>query len=186
MKHPKKYFVCVIFCLLAVLLPQETRPANTKTIMQMMTQASQMLCTGDYDKTIEKCNEILRIEPRCSGAYYIRGFAYKYKEEYDRAILDFTQTIRIDPKYAAAYYGRALSYAYKQMYDEAISDFTSAIAIDPKYTDAYFNRARVYYDMEEYGKAWDDVRKARALGLETDLMYKGFIRKLQEASGRFQ
>jgi hypothetical protein len=30
------------------------------------------------------------------------------------------------------------------------------------------------------------VRKARALGLETDLMYKGFIRKLQEASGRFQ
>jgi tetratricopeptide (TPR) repeat protein len=181
----KLVFAVFLFFIMSIcIIPAHS--ASTKDVIKLLTQASQFLCNNEYDKAIEKCGEITAIEPKCSGAYYLRGFAYRYKGEYDLSIMDFTQTLRIDPKYSAAYYGRAISFAYKQMYPEAIADFTSAIELDPKYRDAYFNRARVYYDMEEYDRAWDDLNKARALGLEEDLLYRGFIKKLQDATGRFQ
>lgn len=186
MKSPLKPIILIFLALILLSCHSAAYPAVNKKAIQMLTQATQLLCNNKYDEAIEKCNKILAAEPKCSGAYYIRGFAHRYKGEYDLSILDFTETLRIDPKYAAAYYGRAIAYAYKQMYRESLSDFSSAIRLDPKYTDAYLNRARVYYDMEEYDRAWEDVHKAEALGVETDLLYKGFVRKLQEASGRSQ
>lgn len=186
MKRNIKFLLAFFLFLTAIFYCLPAQAAAENKVVKLLTQASRFLVNNEYDKAIEKCNEMLAIEPKCSGAYYLRGFAYRYKGEYDLSIMDFTQTLRIDPKYAAAYYGRGISFAYKQMYAEAISDFTAAIGIDPGYKDAYFNRARVYYDMEEYDKAWDDVDKAKALGIETDLLYKGFIRKLQDATGRFQ
>jgi len=158
--------------------------AGNKKIVQLLTQASQFLCAAEYDKSISACNEALKIEPNCSGAYYVRGFAHRYKEEYELAILDFTRTVEADPKYAAAYYGRAISFAYLGDYKNALSDFDAAITLDPKYADAYLNRARVYYDTDEYDKAWADVHKAESLGVADDMIYRGFVNKLKEASGR--
>ncbi|OGX28712.1 MAG: hypothetical protein A2879_01215 [Omnitrophica WOR_2 bacterium RIFCSPHIGHO2_01_FULL_49_10] len=160
--------------------------AGNKKISQLLTRASQFLYTSEYDKSIATCNEALKIEPNCSAAYYVRGFAHRYKEEYELSILDFTRTVEIDPKYAAAYYGRAISFAYLGDYKNALSDFDAAITLDPKYADAYLNRARVYYDMDEYDKAWADVRKAESLGVADDMLYRGFVNKLKEASGRNQ
>ena len=160
--------------------------AGNKKVLQLLTQASQFLCTTEYDKSIAACDEALRIDLNCSAAYYVRGFAHRYKEEYELAILDFTRTVEIDPKYAAAYYGRAISFAYLGDYKSALADFDAAITLDPKYADAYLNRARVYYDMDEYDKAWDDVRKAKSLGVADDMLYRGFVNKLKEASGRDQ
>jgi len=158
--------------------------AGNKKIAQLLAQASQLLCTAEYDKAIETCNEVLKADPNCPAAYYVRGFAHRYKGEYELAILDFTRTVKIDPKYAAAYYGRAISFAYLGDYKSALSDFDAAITLDPKYADAYLSRARVYYDMDEYDKAWADVHKAESLGIADDLLYKGFVRKLKESSGR--
>lgn len=158
--------------------------AGDKKVVQLLMQASQFLSAAEYDKSIAACDEALKIEPNCSGAYYVRGFARRYMGEYDLAIIDFTHTLNIDPKYSAAYYGRALSYAYKGDYDAALADFDAAISIDPRYADAYLNRARVYYDMDQYDKAWADVHKAESLGIEHDMLFKGFVNKLKNASGR--
>ncbi len=186
MKRTLKIILAVLLSVAALNCAPQADPAPAKNVVKLLTEASRHLCNNEYDKAVEKCNEILAIEPRCSGAYYIRGFARRYKGEYELSVMDFTQTLKIDPKYAAAYYGRAISFAYMEMYKEAVADLTAAIGLDPEYKDAYFSRSRVYYDMEEYDKAWDDLHKAEALGIETDLLYKGFIRKLQDASGRFQ
>ncbi|MDD5311154.1 MAG: tetratricopeptide repeat protein [Candidatus Omnitrophica bacterium] len=158
--------------------------AGNKKVAQLLTQATRFLSAGDYDKTIKTCDDIASMDPNCPAAYYLRGFAHRYKEEYEIAIMDFTRALQIDPKYAAAYQGRALSYAYTGDFMAALADLDTAIAIDPRYTDAYINRARVYYEMDEYGKAWDDVHKAESLGVSDDMLYKGFINKLKEASGR--
>jgi tetratricopeptide (TPR) repeat protein len=170
--------IALIFCNAAAFA------VGNKKEAQSLTQATQFLCDGDYDKTIKACDDILKIDQNCPAAYYLRGFAHRYKEEYDLAIMDFTRALQIDPKYSAAYYGRGLSYAYTGDYKDALADLDAAIAIDPRYTDAYFNRARVLYDMGEYDKAWDDVHKAESLGVSDDMLYKGFINKLKEVSGR--
>ena len=158
--------------------------AVNKKMAQLLAQASQFLCAAEYDKSIAACGEALKADPNCPAAYYVRGFARRYKGEYELAIMDFTRTVNIDPKYAAAYYGRAISFAYLGDYKSALSDFDAAITLDSKYADAYLSRARVYYDMDEYDKAWADVRRAKSLGVAEDLLYKRFIRKLKEASGR--
>ena len=170
--------ISLVFCNMAAFA------VGNKKVVQLLTQASQFLSAGDYDKTIKTCNEITGIDPNCPAAYYLRGFAHRYKEEYELAIMDFTRTVQIDPKYSAAYYGRALSYAYTGDYQNALADFDAAIAVDPRYADAYLNRARVYYNMDEYDKAWDDVHKAESLGVSDDMLYRGFLNKLKEASGR--
>lgn len=173
-------FVLLISCDTGVLA------AGNKKIAQLLAQASQFLCAAEYDKSITACNEALKGDPNCPAAYYVRGFARRYKGEYELAILDFTRTVKIDPKYTAAYYGRAISFAYLGDYKSALSDFDAAITLDPKYADAYLSRARVYYDMDEYDKAWADVHRAESLGITEDLLYKGFVKKLKEASGRNQ
>ncbi len=179
------YLKALIFVsILLMLCDPAAFAAGNKKIAQLLTRASQFLCTSEYDKSIATCNEALEIEPNCSAAYYVRGFAHRYREEYELAILDFTRTVEIDPKYAAAYYGRAISFAYLGDYKNALSDFDAAITLDPKYADAYLNRARVYYDMDEYDKAWADVHNAESLGVADDMLYKGFINKLKESSGR--
>ena len=161
-------------------------PEGNKKVAQLLTQASQFLCAGDYNKTIETCNDALKIDPNCPAAYYVRGFAHRYQEKYDLAVLDFTQAVAIDPKYTSAYYGRAISFAYLGDYKSALADFDAAIRLDPRYAEAYFNRARVYYDMEDYDKAWADLHKAESLGIEEDMVYRGFVNRLKGASGRNQ
>jgi len=170
--------VMLVFCNTAAFAAGDKREA------QLLTQASQFLSAGEYDKAIKTCDDVLNIDQNCPAAYYLRAFSHRYKEEYELAIMDFTRTLQIDPKYSSAYYGRAISYAYTGDYNNALADLDAAIAIDPRYTDAYFNRARVYYDMGEYDKAWDDVHKAESLGVSDDMLYKGFINKLKETSGR--
>lgn len=186
MKRSFNFKAWILAFIVLMLCDSAAFAVGNKKITQLLTQASQFLCTFEYDKSIATCNEVLNIEPNCSAAYYVRGFAHRYKEEYELAILDFTRTVEIDPKYAAAYYGRAISFAYLGDYKNALSDFDAAITLDPKYADAYLNRARVYYDMDEYDKAWTDVHKAESLGVTNDMLYKGFVNKLKEASGRNQ
>ncbi|MDD4879179.1 MAG: tetratricopeptide repeat protein [Candidatus Omnitrophica bacterium] len=183
----KRFFALKLWILVSISLVFCDTAAfaiGNKKVVQLLTQASQLLCNGDYDKAIKTCDDITAIDQNCPAAYYLRGFARRYKKEYELAITDFTLAVKIDPKYAAAYFGRAMSYAYTRNYDNALADFNAAIAVDPRYTDAYINRARVYYEIDDYDKAWDDVHKAESLGVSKDMLYKGFINKLKEASGR--
>ena len=170
--------IILIFCNIAAFA------AGNKKVAQLLGQATQFLSAGDYDKAIKTCDDILGVDRNCPAAYYLRGFANRYKKEYVIAIVDFTRAVQLNPKYAAAYYGRALSYAYTGDYGNALADLDAAIAIDPRYTDAYINRARVYYEIDEYDKAWDDVHKAESLGVSEHILYKSFIKKLKEVSGR--
>ncbi len=184
MKTNRLFTFFILFMLFAA-FPAPATGAGNQKILDLITKACQYLSQGDYDKSISACDDALKIDPNCVAAYYTRGFACRYKEEYDRAILDFTKAVTIDSKYAQAYEQRGIAYAYKGEDDKAISDFDKTIELKPTLAEAYFNRARIFYNKEEFGKAWENLHTAEELGLSKDMIYKGFLKKLREASGRY-
>lgn len=177
-------FKFFILSLLIAAYPLTATAAGNKKVREAITRACQYLTDGDYGKSISACDDAIRIDPCCAAAYYTRGFAHRYKQEYDRAISDFTKAISIDPKYAQAYEQRGIAYAYTGDDDRAINDFDKTIELKPTLAEAYFNRARVFYNKEEYEKAWEDLHTAEGLGISKDMLYRGFLDKLREASGR--
>lgn len=126
MKKSREFNYFVFVFLMFTLLPSLVFAAGDKKVVGYINEACQYLADGEYDNCISSCNKAAAIDPACPAAYYVRGFAYRYKGDYDQAISDFNKAIQIDPKYAAAYYGRAKSYYYKREYDKACEDLYGA------------------------------------------------------------
>lgn len=82
------------------------------------------------DKAIEECSKTLKSASNFALAYYIRGNAYRNKEEPDRAIADYNKFIEFSPKNAFAYINRGDTYWDKGDYDNAIADYNKAIELD--------------------------------------------------------
>jgi tetratricopeptide (TPR) repeat protein len=86
-------------------------------------------------------SETIRLDPRSSSAYYLRGVA-RYdnymrapasvdKSDLERAIADLTGAIRLDPDHADAYYYRGLAWTANGNHENAIADLTEAVQLRP-------------------------------------------------------
>ncbi|MCL2209101.1 MAG: tetratricopeptide repeat protein [Treponema sp.] len=82
--------------------------------------------TGNYEKAIEDCTSILRLEPQNAYIWNRRGSAWYHRKNDDRAISDFTEAIRLKPDYAIAFNNRGNALHSKGEYDKAIADFETA------------------------------------------------------------
>jgi tetratricopeptide (TPR) repeat protein len=87
---------------------------------------------GDADKAIAQYTEAIRLDPKLTGAYYNRGFAYDKLGEHDKAIADFSEAIRLNPRDAGAYYNRGIAYQKKGDYGRAQGDFDQARTLGHK------------------------------------------------------
>jgi len=86
-------------------------------------------------------SETIRLDPRSSSAYYLRGVAQydNYtrapasfdKSDLGRAIADLTDAIRLDPDHADAYYHRGLAWSANGDRGHAIADLTEAVQLRP-------------------------------------------------------
>jgi tetratricopeptide (TPR) repeat protein len=64
-----------------------------------------------FDRCIEDCAEVLRLEPENATARYRRGVAYaRGPRDYVQAIADLSEAIRLDSKYVEAYEERAYAF----------------------------------------------------------------------------
>lgn len=85
---------------------------------------------NNTDKAIEECSKTINSTSNFALAYYIRGNAYRNKEDLDRAIADYNKFIEFNPKNALAYINRGDTYWDKGDYDRAIADFNKVIELD--------------------------------------------------------
>ncbi|XP_013174430.1 PREDICTED: tetratricopeptide repeat protein 1 isoform X1 [Papilio xuthus] len=96
---------------------------------------------GEYEKSIEKYTEALRIcplqfEQQRSILYCNRSAAKMKLEKYKRAIKDCSKAIELDDKYLKAYYRRAQSYEATEKFDECLADFKKILELDPAHKEA--------------------------------------------------
>jgi tetratricopeptide (TPR) repeat protein len=95
----------------------------------------------DADKAIKDYDEAIRLNPKYTTAYYVRGLAQVLKKDYAAAIKDYDEAIRLNPKYAFAFRERGLAYNNLKEYAKALADLEAAIEIDPKFAGALANQA---------------------------------------------
>jgi tetratricopeptide (TPR) repeat protein len=95
---------------------------------------------GDLDRAIADYDQAIRIDPKNTRAYSVRGVAWAAKGDLDRAIADYYQAIRLDPKNTNVYDNRGIAWAAKGDLDRAIADYDQAIRLDPKNSSWYFHR----------------------------------------------
>jgi len=97
------------------------------------------LMKGNYNKAIEDCTRVIRLDPKSAVTYVIRARAYFELGDMDRAIADCTLAIRRDKENIGAYSVRGSAYGRKGDLDRAIADWRAILKINPDYDDAKIN-----------------------------------------------
>ena len=115
---------------------------------------------GEYDKSIEKYDEAIRLDPEYTDVYYYRGLAYKKLTRYELAIEDYEAAIRLDPEYTNAYWGRGNAYAALGQYNSAIQDHSEAIGLDPENAELFYLRGNDYAGLRRFTQAIEDYDEA--------------------------
>jgi tetratricopeptide (TPR) repeat protein len=110
----------------------------------------------DYDRAIAVCNQAIRIDPRRTEAYFLRGSAWERKDQWTRAVADLTEAIRLDPQHAPAYSNRGAAWLQLNEIDRAIADLDRAIRLDPREEGAYVNRGNARVRKHEPDRAIAD------------------------------
>ena len=134
----------------------------------------------DYRGAIIDYTHAIKLHPRYSEAYRLRGIAYEHRYEDLLAERDYNQAIRLWPRNAPAYNNRGLLYrrraksarvhgmksvrAKEEGYNrQAMADYTKAILSNPRYAPAYWNRGVLYQYLGNRAKAIADYRNANGL-----------------------
>ncbi len=61
---------------------------------------------GQYEQAILDYSAAIRLEPKNSRTYYVRGRIYETLERYGEALSDYDESIKIDPDFEAPYYSK--------------------------------------------------------------------------------
>ncbi|CAK1587848.1 unnamed protein product [Parnassius mnemosyne] len=121
---------------------------------ELKTAGNDSFKIGEYERSIEKYTEGLRICPlqftqQRSVLYCNRSAAKMKLEKYKRAIKDCSKAIELDDKYLKAYYRRAQSYEATDKLDECLADYKKILELDPTHKEAQVALVRLPPLIEE-------------------------------------
>ncbi len=77
-------------------------------------------------------DEAIRLDPKVSWYYKLRGAVYETRGEIDKALADLSEVIRLDPTSAEAFERRADLYAQKHDIEKAAVDYAQAARLRPE------------------------------------------------------
>ena len=109
-------------------------PGNTEVMYYL---ADYYQDSEQFDKAINKYNDILELDPEFFIALYNIGYIYLvYKKEFDLAIEYFTDAIEVREDYAEAYYNRGFAWELKQNNEKSRADYNKTLEYQPNYEKA--------------------------------------------------
>jgi tetratricopeptide (TPR) repeat protein len=111
-------------------------------------------------QAIQEFSKAIKLNPRYTSSYFVRGYTYTQLEDLELAIKDYSKTIELDPKHVEAYISRGnLRYVQKDLIG-AITDYDQAIILNPQSYNAYNNRGNVKAQQNNLEEALADYTKA--------------------------
>jgi tetratricopeptide (TPR) repeat protein len=92
-------------------------------------------------QAIQEFSAAIKINPRYSRAYFMRGYAYLQLQNFQQTLVDWNKAIYLSPQYAVFFYNRGILKNEKlNDFPGALSDFNQAILLNPTNAKAYNNR----------------------------------------------
>ncbi|MCL1960181.1 MAG: tetratricopeptide repeat protein [Spirochaetes bacterium] len=107
--------------------------------LEFFKKSLECLVTGEYNKAINYCNQVIVRDPKSAVTYTIRARAYFEKNDMNNAIKDCTQAISLDKNNISAYSIRGNAYAKEGNLKKAISDWQTVLKLDPDNESAKHN-----------------------------------------------
>jgi len=131
--------------------------------------ASAYISLRMWDKAIEQCNEVLKVDKENQACLTMAGFAYMQKGDYTSALKYYEKEIdaysyagyALENKWLEdAYFNAGVIYWKKKNLDKAISYVNSAALIRRTDADVWFFLGRLYYEKKLYNNAEQAFQKA--------------------------
>lgn len=128
--------------------------------MQLLQEVLDLLELNELDKALNKCLEIVAVQPANANAQHLLGIIYAKNRQIPLAIQCFEKAIRIDPQQEI--FHNNISNAYKLMgnLQLAILHLHEALRINPNNAESFNNLGSLYYTMGNIKQAIPQFEKA--------------------------
>jgi len=156
--------------------------ADPVYIEGLLGRAQARRLVQQYDRSLEDCDRILKINRDEPRGYMCRGLTDHLASRNDVAVKDFSEAIRINPAFALAYNERGVAYADLEKYDDAVRDYNMAIRLRPRNADFRLRRATANAKLSHYDKAIQDFTEVIRLEPNNIRAYRGRA-SAEEATG---
>jgi len=118
-----------------------------------------MLISGEYDRLIDTCRQILTSDSLNPGVYYTMGLAYQSNLEDELSLACFNEAAKLDPDNAIYTYMLAKGYYSREKYNLAEPLFKKLCSLDSlKWSYAYY-LSSIYMNMDKFDNAIDIYRQ---------------------------
>lgn len=137
---------------------------------------------GEFERSFQYINQVLRMDPRYRDAYIMKGTNYLTLGKRDLAISSYETAVQQDPKFFEGYLQLAWIYTEDENYAIAYEYFKNTAELRPKSTDALYGIAYTKQMMGEYDIA---IREYKHL-LDVDSAYYlalfniGYIKQFEQ------
>jgi tetratricopeptide (TPR) repeat protein len=115
------------------------------------------------DLALKDLNAAIQSDPKLAGAYYERGYIFRWKNEVDAAIKDYDHAIQLKPKNTHFYEAKAATLLQLHRSNEALNAIQSELSVNPKAPGAYGYRALIEERMGRTQPALSDAETALTL-----------------------
>ncbi len=156
--------------------------ADPAYIEALLGRAQARRLIEQYDRSIEDCDHVVKINKDEPRGYMCRGFADHLANRNDAAIKDFSEAIRLNAAFAVAYNERGVAYADLEKYDDAVRDYNMAIRLRPHNAEFRMRRASANAKLAQYDKAIQDYTEVLRVEPNNIRAYRGRA-AAEEATG---
>lgn len=124
-------------------------------------EADRSLVAGEWQRTIEQHQQIIRLNPNLALAHYHLGIAYGQIEQYDQELSEYRKAIALGLRKADLYYnlGIVLGENYHD-YPGAIAAFKEAVHLSPTDAEFHYNLGFAYLLNKEEEPAEKELQEA--------------------------
>ena len=122
----------------------------------MMNLGIAYLQSKKYEESEQAFNQLVRLQPKYSRAYMLRGAMFSEKGDTIKAFLDYEKAIELDKYYAPTYGQRGILYLQQDNYEKALEDFDQAIKLDDQNIGSFINRGLARYHLNDLRGAMSD------------------------------
>jgi lipoprotein NlpI len=111
----------------------------------------------EHDLAIADFTKAIKLHPKSTMIYELRGDVYDDIGHRDLAIADYTEALRDRPSDEALYRKRGFAYLGQDKYELAIGDYSEIIELKRAYRSDYFNRGFAYLALGKSDLAIADI-----------------------------
>ena len=143
--------------------PTTDKPAPvtaSNDIKSLLEKATSALQQKQWKSALQSLTEAIKLDPKCSDAYFQRASLLADAGQAQAALVDFTKAIDLSPKDAKLRHTRGFFLMTQKQIDFAIADFSAAIEINPKHMQAFNNRGLAWLSKGDLAKSHADFEQA--------------------------